>query len=466
MPINDFNGKALIIVSSTAQIEMFRLIVDYLDDYSIKFVNTEIFFMLPEMEYCFRRYGLDFMSIDNWSMEIVYEILRSENPDIIVTGHDQNPMDILFIKACNELGLPSLTVQDGLLAASRTINESFFYKLEYIFIPFRVLKLIFNPNRSFKYKINRLWFEYKYGGDYSFVYGHGDSSKIALFGDTVKNMLISEGVSSERLEVTGNSKFDNLIQFKDPLKKDFLKEKFEIPSDKKVILVLTQWFVEAGLWSKKDREYFIVEIAKACVNLKDVQLVIKLHPPYEKEADYREILKDLPISPLIYNFQSLHEIICISDVVVSVSSTAALEAMALNKPLLIVNMDHGSKLFKDGGVLFIEKQDQILNALEKLLYHPQEFVDEDKMRQFVFNQAYIIDGNASERISDLMREMVHDNRLVYSGIPSELNSIHVDGFPLSFHRIIFNLKKIFKENWSYYLGVGFILSLILLVVRG
>jgi len=129
-------------------------------------------------------------------------------------------------------------------------------------------------------------------------------------------------------------------------------------------------------------------------------------------------------------------------------------------------MDHGSKLFKDGGVLFIEKQDQILNALEKLLYHPHEFVNEDKMRQFVFNQAYIIDGNASKRISDLIREMVHDNRLVYSGIPSELNSIHVDGFPLSFHRIIFNLKKIFKENWSYYLGVGFILSLILLVVRG
>jgi hypothetical protein len=51
MPINDFNGKALIIVSSTAQIEMFRLIVDYLDDYSIKFVNTEWNIVLGGMDW-------------------------------------------------------------------------------------------------------------------------------------------------------------------------------------------------------------------------------------------------------------------------------------------------------------------------------------------------------------------------------------------------------------------------------
>lgn len=466
MSNNDFNHKALIIVSSTAQIEMFRLIVDYLDDYSIKFVNTEIFFILPEMEYWLERYGLDYMSIDNWSMKSIEKILRSENPDIIVTGHDQNPMDILFIKACNELGLPSLTVQDGLLAAARTVNESFFDKLEYLIIPFRVLKLIFNPSRSFKYKINRLNFEYKYGGDYSFVYGHGESSKIALFGDNVKNMLLSEGVSPERLMVTGNSKFDNLIQFKDPLKKDYLKERFKISSDKRVVLVLTQSFVEAGLWSRKDREYFILEIAKACVDLKDVQLVIKLHPPYESEVDYREILKDLPIAPLIYNFESLHEIICISDVIVSVSSTAALEALALNKPLLIINMDDSSKIFKDGGVLFIERHGHILSALEKLLYHPHDFVDLDKMQRFVFDHAYIIDGNASKRISDLTRGMVRENRLVYSGIPSESIIGSVDGFPLNFPGIMVNLKTIFEENWYYYLGVGFILSVIFLVVRG
>ena len=42
----------------------------------------------------------------------------------------------------------------------------------------------------------------------------------------------------------------------------------------------------------------------------------------------------------------------------------------------------------------------------------------------------------------------------------------VDGFPLNFPGIMFNVKTIFEENWYYYLGVGFILSVIFLVVRG
>jgi CDP-glycerol glycerophosphotransferase (TagB/SpsB family) len=112
------------------------------------------------------------------------------------------------------------------------------------------------------------------------------------------------------------------------------------------------------------------------------------------------------LSPLIYDTESLHELISISDVVVSVSSTAALEALALDKPCLIVNLDNGSKIFKDGGVLFIEKTDSIPSALEKLVYHPWNTVDLEKMRKFVYDEAYKIDGKSSMRISELIREMV------------------------------------------------------------
>ena len=78
----------------------------------------------------------------------------------------------------------------------------------------------------------------------------------------------------------------------------------------------------------------------------------------------------------------------------------------------------------------------------------------------------IIDGNASKRISDLTREMVLESGLVYSGIPSELKSENVDGFPMNFPGFMVDLKKVFRENWYYYLGVGFILSIIFLVGRG
>ena len=407
MSVNKFNYKALFIVSNTAQIEMLKRIIMYLEDFNIKFVNTEIFSILPEMEDYLGKYKLDYVNMDNWSMKSVQKILSSENPDIIVTGHDQSPMDILFIKTANEQGLPSLTVQDGLLAAVRFVNETVNNKVEYFYkMTLRLCKLFFNPYRPFKYKISRLRFELKYGRDYSYTYGRGESTKIALFGDNTRNMLISEGVPAEKLVVTGSSKFDDLIEFKDPIKKRMLKEKYGVPVEKKVVLVLTSWFVEAGIWTAEDRRFFVTEIAKACSDLMDVQLVFKLHAPHENEENYHEILKDYPISPLIFNSESLHELICISDVVVSVSSTAALEAMALNKPVLIVNMDNGSKIFKDSGALFIEKTDPFESALEKLLYHTNDIVDLDKAHEFVFDQAYKIDGNASGRISDLIRSMV------------------------------------------------------------
>ena len=401
------NYNALIIISNTAQIEMFKRIISNLKDFNIKFVNTEIFQIKEEIENYLTKYELNYINISDWSMKSVEKILRSENPDIILSGHDQSPMDILFIKAGNGLNIPSLTVQDGLLAAVRFVDETVNSKVEYFFkMLYRFFKLFFNPYRTFNYKISRLRFELYYGRDYNYNYGHGESSKIALFGDNTKNLLVSEGVPSEKLVVTGSSKFDDLLEFKDPVKQKLLREKYGISSKRKVVLVLTSWFVEARLWTVEERRFFITEIVKACNNLGDIQLVIKLHAPHESIKDYQEILEDYPVSALIFDFESLHELICISDVVVSVSSTAALEAMALDKPVLIVNMDYGSKIFKDSGAMFIEKTDSFESALEKLLFHTTEFLDRKRMHEFVYDEAYLVDGKASVRISDLIRSMV------------------------------------------------------------
>ena len=189
------NYNALIIISNTAQIDMFKRIIMYLKDFNIKFVNTEIFQIKLEIEDYFTEYDLDYINMPDWSMKSVQMILNRVNPDIILSGHDQSPMDILFIKAGNELNIPSLTVQDGLLAAVRFVNETVNNKLEYFFkMLYRFFKLFFNPYRTFKYKFSRLRFEFQYGRDYNYNYGHGESSKIALFGDSTKNLLMSEGV--------------------------------------------------------------------------------------------------------------------------------------------------------------------------------------------------------------------------------------------------------------------------------
>ena len=109
--------------------------------------------------------------------------------------------------------------------------------------------------------------------------------------------------------VTGSSKFDDLLHFKDPRKGRMLRVKYGIPVEKKVVLVLTSWFVEARLWTVEERRFFVTEIVKASINLGDIQLIFKLHAPHENMEDYHKILDDYPGSPLIFNFESLHELI-------------------------------------------------------------------------------------------------------------------------------------------------------------
>ncbi len=66
--MSEFNKKALIIVSSTAQIEMFKIITPKLNDFEIKFINYEKWAHVNEMEILLEKYLFNFDTVDNWNM--------------------------------------------------------------------------------------------------------------------------------------------------------------------------------------------------------------------------------------------------------------------------------------------------------------------------------------------------------------------------------------------------------------
>ncbi len=403
-------NKALFIVSSTAQVKMFKTIITELSfDFEVKVINTDKYFI--EIDNLLREYKFQFETLDDWTMETVNDILEKEKPNIIVTGNDQNMMDVIFIEAANNRNLPSLTVQDGILVADRklaNIDLSLIHKMSYITkIPLRLINFLFLDRHPIKYKISAMIFDLKYRRKHPFLYGHGNSSKIALFSKPVKDMLISEGVSNKKLEVTGNPKFDELIYYNGNSKKELYKEKWGIDLEKKVVLVLTQCFVEVGLWNKEQRKEFISSIAEAVSKLDNVQLVIKLHPPHEKKEDYIMVLENFDFNPIIFDGEPLNEIISTSDVVISVSSTAALEAMALKKPIIIVNLfGDDTSFFKNSGSFYVDHREEIICRIKELLAEPE--LNNYKRNIFVNEQIHLLDGKAYKRISNLIRSMVKD----------------------------------------------------------
>ena len=236
---------------------------------------------------------------------------------------------------------------------------------------------------------------------------------MAVLGDAVKGMLLSEGIKPERIVVTGNPKFDKLFYSRDGNSKQKVCEKWDIPTDKEIVLLLTGQFVEGGLWSSEQRREFILAIATAAAALPHARLIIKLHAPQESEQDYDEIIKGLPHPPIVCKYAPLHELLNACSLAMTVSSTAALEAMALGRPVILVNLfnDAGALFYKGSGALFAEKEKDILPAINKALYDSQTRNEMAKsMENFVYQQAHLQDGQASKRIADLIIQMIEESR--------------------------------------------------------
>lgn len=397
--------KLIIVVSSTAQIEMFNTLIKRLKNFEIKIINTGIPFN-NKMEDLLIKYNIPFETIKKFNLRCAKEVLSKEKPNILLTGNDQMFMELLFIRASNSMDIPSLTIQDGILSSrnektSNLKNINNFFKL-----PLNFLNLFLRKKIPLRYLLE---FSLYLIMNHNIRYGHGESTKIAVFGEETKRLLISEGVSPDKIEITGSSKFDQLYYYKNCPKSNIF-HKYNINPKKKVVLIITEYFVESNKWTKIQRKEFICSIIDAISNMDDIHLIIKLHPPYENKEDYIQITKNIKNIPItIFIYENLHEIITICDVAISVSSTAILEAMALNKPVIILNLFKQNRPldFKDKGVIYVDKKELIYPAINNL-FNNNEYIDKNKMKQFVTSQVYKIDGKSSERIADLVMEITKE----------------------------------------------------------
>lgn len=412
--------KALFIVSSAAQINMFEPIAKKLVNLDVTFINTNKSNKQKQIDCILQNLNLSHKTIKSFSSKKIYKILEIERPNIVILGHYKNIVDKLFINSSYEMNIPTLVIQDGIYLTSQNkkLGEANYARssIEYfIKISSHTSRLITKNDYSWNVKIDTIILELNYRLNKRFGKNNYDHfSKIAVFGDEVKNILISEGIDSKKIIVTGNPKFDKIYFLKDSNCKQKLYEQYNISEDKNIILLLTQYFVEINIWSKKQREEFILAIVKAASLVPDTQLIIKIRSPIENEGDYKEILNGLPFSPIIVTNEAIEILLNSCSVAITVSSTAALEAMAIEKPVIIVDLfnrlNAGASFFKNSGALYIDNENEISSTINKAIY-------DDKVKEhikrstnsFLYQQAYLQDGKSTLRITNLIMCMINKN---------------------------------------------------------
>jgi len=290
-------------------------------------------------------------------IEIIKNVTEVEKPEIIVVMDDRSGFGKSAVATGNLLNIPTLLVQHGL------INDS--------------------P-----------------------VYGPSLVDKMAVFGNYTKEVLIKLGVYEQQIVVTGQPRFDKILNNKYGAKK--FRRQLGINENKRIIV----W--AAAPLSPSENTLTLIEIVAAVQEIEEVQLVVKFHPDDNMEW-CRSKIEEIGIKDIVLTRDGdLYELLHVCDVLITKHSTVALEAMIFDKNVITINLSSepdGYPYAESGASVGVYKNEEILPAIKMVLNDEvaRERLAENR-KKFVYEHAYIQDGKATNRVADLIEEMIYEKK--------------------------------------------------------
>lgn len=373
-----------------------------------------------KMEPLLKEKGLTYKCITDYTTGNMLDIIKGEKPDIVMASFGP-PVSKALILAANHVGVPCLQVDDGITSdysALRTVPlwQSFLKIMRWIIQAAMRRK---NPKPYFSFLITLMAVSSPWqflgkatAGILKLTYplpSYVEGLNMAVLSPFAKEAYISMGVPAEKIFITGQPRFD-LIWQKEFHRERILKE-LGIPENKGIIVLATQPLL-GFLWKEKDRERLIETVVRAMDKYPEEKLVVKLHPN-ESLKDYQELLTRTKCNNKVVICQNidLYELLHACDLLMTVHSTVALEAMLLNKPVICLDFS-GRNIFQSfytesGAATRVRREEELVQAIQEALYNPQARDEQEQNRQrFISKHVYKPDGQASKRVAELIIQLI------------------------------------------------------------
>ncbi|MCX6707907.1 MAG: UDP-N-acetylglucosamine 2-epimerase [Candidatus Woesearchaeota archaeon] len=226
------------------------------------------------------------------------------------------------------------------------------------------------------------------------------ADRIVVYGPYTKDILVRSGNYPEHsVVVTGQPRYDCLAN-----KKAFSREKVfdDFGLDKKKKLIL---------WTTQDIPGQIEIVFNAVKNIKNAQLLVKVHPREVAGADlYHKKAKESGMKIWAVKEANALELINACDVMITMHSTTGLEAIMMNKPVVVLNMSGKPDIVpyaQEGAAIGVYKADHLEPAIRNALFDSKKraaLLKESKA--YSFRHAYKMDGNATERVLKVIGSMI------------------------------------------------------------
>ena len=296
-------------------------------------------------------------------------------------------------------------------------NAIYFYYYIFSALVFQsVFKMLFNKTSAqYVLTTSDLWpFENQFVlsakeiGLKTYVIQHGiivdywwpfDADYLFLWGDLHKEQLVGLGAPEEKLLIGGMPALDE--KFKTQTDYHFK------PGQPIKVLIISQ--TQASDFSDSFLKNF-ASCLKIFGSLKEnFQVVVKLHPIENMSFYVQQNLDRFPNFSFVKMEKGIHDLIIESDLCISLFSTGGLEAVALNRASIVLNLESWIDKYawwpKYGGGLYISDVEGLRNFVKNILEDPDCIQDIlDKQKKFL-NRSFSNMGNASQAIVDTVRQV-------------------------------------------------------------
>jgi hypothetical protein len=155
------------------------------------------------------------------------------------------------------------------------------------------------------------------------------------------------------------------------------------------------------------------DLLEVCGRLAHVRLVVKCHPG-ENPAPYERDIGGATFAAVAESTIDLGPLLAVSRLLVTVNSTAAIEAMVVGVPTLVVGLPSNLSPFVDAGVMAgADRASDLGDLVEALLYDESSRTAlADRRREFLDRYGMTADGRAADRAVDAILAVMNEQHVL------------------------------------------------------
>ena len=244
------------------------------------------------------------------------------------------------------------------------------------------------------------------------------ATKIAAWGTYSRELLREWGVPDEKIEITGVPRYDEFFssagESEERARQEAVRE-LRLDPAKKIAVLATDPFHEAGradfvgnYLTQNELAQLIKTTIAAAKHFPDLQLVLKLHPRDPFESFTRDLVRSLDPEKniTVTRLYPTQKLVRACDLLMTVCSTVAIEAILCQKPVITINL-RGTRDLQPhaelGAALSARDETGLRDSMDKALHDPGVRRELSRKRLEVIPQyVHTPDKDSSRRVADLL----------------------------------------------------------------